>query len=110
MHSRSYREVPVRGGQSDILEFTKEGRFLYEVKIWRGAGYFKQGLREIEEYIIGEDYNGELLGVFYVVFDPTKSGSARKYLKSEITRNFVANHTVNIIIININLPIPSKKT
>ena len=109
LHSRSYREVPVRGGQSDILEFTKEGRFLYEVKIWRGKKYYEQGLREIEEYIIGEDSNGDLLGAFYVVFDPTKTGAARKYLKSDITKLFIAKHTVIVVAININPPIPSKK-
>ncbi len=71
LRSRSYREVEVRGGQSDLLVFTREQRYLYETKIWRGEDYYRQGLREIEEYIIGEDDDGALPSVFYIVFDPT---------------------------------------
>jgi hypothetical protein len=76
---RGYREVPVRGGQSDLLLFTREGRFLYEAKIWHGRSYFQQGMREIEEYILGEDDDQNLLGIFYVIFDPTKTNRARNY-------------------------------
>ena len=106
---RSYREVPVRGGQSDILVFDREGRFLYETKIWKGGEYFTQGLREIEEYIIGEDSDGQLAGIFYILFDPTKSASARRYRGSDISTETIGKRTVHIVIININPPKPSKK-
>lgn len=109
LEGRSYREVPVRGGQSDILVFTKEGRFLYETKIWRGPAYFNQGLREIEEYIIGEDNDGLLQGIFYVVFDSTASGKGSRYRKSDITDEIIVNRTVTIIIINLHPPTPSQK-
>jgi hypothetical protein len=106
---RSYREVPVRGGQSDILIFDGQGRFLYETKIWKGGEYFLQGLREIEEYIIGEDSDGQLAGIFYILFDPTKSAAARRYRGSDISTEIIGKRTVHIIIININPPKPSKK-
>lgn len=106
---RSYREVPVRGGASDILIFDRQGRFLYETKIWRGSEYFMQGLREIEEYIIGEDSDKQLLGVFYVLFDPTKSAAARRHRGSDLTNEVVANRTVHVVVVNVNPPPPSKK-
>ncbi|TEB05582.1 hypothetical protein Psch_02623 [Pelotomaculum schinkii] len=104
--SRSYREVLVRGGRSDLLSFTKNGRFLYETKIWRGQDYYIQGLEELEEYIIGED-DENLLGVFYVIFDPTKSGKAKKHINSYIKT--VGRYHVNVIIIHIKPQVPSKK-
>jgi hypothetical protein len=106
---RSYREVQVRGGNSDILVFDREGRFLYETKIWRGSENFTQGLCEIEEYIIGEDTDKKLAAVFYMLFDPTASAAAHKYLGSDLTTKIIANHSVHIISVNINPPIPSKK-
>ncbi len=109
LRGRSYREIPVRGGQSDILVFDSQGRFLYETKIWRGNQYFLQGIREIEEYIIGENSDQQLTGVFYVLFDPTKSAAARRYRGSDLTREIVANRTVHVIVVNINPPKPSKK-
>lgn len=106
---RSYREVPVRGGQSDILVFDREGRFLYETKIWRGSEYFQQGLREIEEYIIGENSDQQLTGVFYILFDSTKSAAARRCRGRDLTNEIIANRTVHIIVVAINPPKPSKK-
>ena len=100
----------VRGGKSDLLIFDREGRFLYETKIWRGVEYFQQGLREIEEYIIGEDTDKKLAAVFYIIFDPTESAAARRYIGSDLNTLIIAKHTVHIIVVNINLPIPSKKT
>ena len=108
LSGRSYREVPVRGGQSDLLIFTKTGRFLYETKIWRGQRNFKQGLKEIEQYILGEDCDNKLTAAFFIIFDPTKSSAARKYLGSDFTLETIANRTIRIIIININPPKPSK--
>lgn len=109
LYRRSYREVPVRGGQSDVLVFDKQGRFLYETKIWRGSSYFQQGLREIEEYIIGEEDDDQLAGIFYVLFDPTKSNAAHASLGSDISTTIVHKRTVQIVIININPPMPSTK-
>jgi len=106
---RSYREVPVRGGQSDILVFDRQGRFLYETKIWRGEAYYKQGLSEVEEYIIGENSDQYLAGIFYVLFDPTKSAAARRLLGSDLTIETVSQRTVNIVIINLCPPKPSRK-
>ena len=62
----SYREVPVRGGKSDILIFHEQGRFLYETKIWRGRQHYQNGLEEIHEYIVGEESDEPLSAVFYV--------------------------------------------
>jgi hypothetical protein len=104
---RSYREVPVRGGRSDILVLDKQGRFLYEAKIWKGITYFEQGLREIEEYVIGEDTDGRLAGIFYVLFDPTKSAAARRRIGSDVSSRVVRSRTVSVVVININPPKPS---
>lgn len=109
LNSRSYREVGVRGGQSDILSFSKGGRFLYETKIWRGEEYHKQGLRELEEYILGEGDDADLAGIFYVILDPTKNQSARNFLGDATTTITVANREVQIVVINLVPPTPSKK-
>lgn len=91
------------------MVFDREGRFLYETKIWRGKENFTQGLREIEEYIIGEDTDKQLAAVFYVLFDPTISAAAHKYLGSDIDTKIIAKHSVRVIVVNINPPKPSKK-
>ena len=109
LNSRSYREVDVRGGQSDILSFSKSGRFLYETKIWRGQEYHEQGLRELEEYILGEGDDPDLIGIFYIVFDPTKNQSAQSFLGDTTTTIIVANREVQIVVINLVPPTPSKK-
>jgi hypothetical protein len=106
---RSYREVPVRGGQSDILVFDRQGCFLYETKIWRGAEYYMQGVREIEEYIEGEDSDKQLAGAFYILFDPTVSAVARRYRGSDLTTEIIAKYNVRVVVVNINPPKPSKK-
>ena len=109
---RSYREIPIRGGKSDVMVFDNKGRFLYETKIWRGYGYFEQGIREIEEYIIGEkgeNSDSQLNGVFYILFDPTKSAAARQVLGSDLLTEHVAGKTVNIVLISLCPPQPSKK-
>jgi HEAT repeat protein/KaiC/GvpD/RAD55 family RecA-like ATPase len=107
---RSYREVPVRGGQTDLLLMAKNGRFLYETKIWRGPEYYEQGLREIEEYVIGEDDEQGLVGIFYVIFDPTKSRSAWRYLGDHITTAKVCERQIHVIVIDLVPPQPSKKS
>jgi tetratricopeptide (TPR) repeat protein len=109
LKSRNYREVPVRGGRSDILMFTKNGRLLYETKIWRGAGYYQQGLREIEEYVIGEADEQGLLGAFYVLFDPTKSNQAQTQLGNAFSTVTVLNQLVYVVVVNLVPPKPSKK-
>jgi hypothetical protein len=106
---RSYREVPVRGGQTDLLLMAKNGRLLYETKIWRGPDYYEQGLREIEEYIIGEDDEPGLAGIFYVIFDPTKSQCARGYLGDHLTVAQVCERKIHVIVIDLVPPQPSKK-
>jgi hypothetical protein len=109
LQGRSYREVKVRGGKSDLLVFSKDGKFLYETKIWRGIAYFKQGIREIEEYLKGEGDDSELKASFYIIFDATKSHHATKYLKREISTKAVLGKSVNIFVVNVWLPQPSKK-
>lgn len=108
--SRSYREVPVRGGQTDILQFVKQGRFLYEPKIWRGSSYYQQGLRELSEYIIGETDDEQLIGIFYVIFDPTKTRRAESHLGGAFSVAVIEGNKVNVVIINLSLPQPSRKS
>lgn len=106
---RSYREVPVRGGQTDLLLMAKNGRFLYETKIWRGPDYYEQGLREIEEYVMGEGDEPGLVGIFYVIFDPTKSHSAREYLGNQFTSAQAYNRQIHVTVIDLAPPQPSRK-
>lgn len=109
MCERSYREIPVRGGQTDIIVFAKEGRYLYETKIWRGQEYFQQGLREIEEYVTGENDDSQLKKIFYVVFDPTKSRNAKKYTEETTIIADINSVQMEVIIVDIVPPQPSKK-
>ena len=108
--TRSYREVKVRGGFSDLLAFSNNGRFLYETKIWRGPEYYAQGLRELEEYIAGEKDDGELKGAFYIVFDPTKSQSAGDFLRGSTVRIIMDTVQVDVVVVNLCPPPPSKKS
>lgn len=107
--SRSYREVPVRGGQSDILQFTKHGWFLYETKIWRGPQYYLQGLKELEEYTLGEDDSSQLLGIFYIIFDATKIAKAILFKGGAFSVEMVVNRAVDVIVIHVAPPEPSRK-
>ncbi len=102
-------EVEVRGGQSDLLVFTREQRYLYETKIWRGEDYYRQGLREIEEYIIGEDDDGALPSVFYIVFDPTTTRRAEAIIGSAVEVSEIAGRPVTSVVVHIRPPRPSKK-
>jgi hypothetical protein len=104
----SYREVPIRGGKADLLLFEHQEKFLFETKIWRGPEYYQQGLREIEEYIIGED-NEELRGIFYVIFDPTQTGRAEKHCKGIYSYEKLQGRSVDLVIVNLYLPTPSTK-
>jgi hypothetical protein len=106
---RSYREVPVRAGRSDLLLFIKDGKFLYETKIWRGPQYYIIGLKELEEYIIGEDINQDLLGIFYILFDPTESQRAKAYLSGDFTNVVIKNRAVNVVVVGLSPSVPSSK-
>ncbi|MFW9997194.1 MAG: tetratricopeptide repeat protein [Candidatus Odinarchaeota archaeon] len=109
LKNRSYREVPVRGGRSDVLVITEKGRLLYETKIWRGPDYYEKGIAEIEEYIKGENDDSSLLGVFYVVFDPTKANKAVDYQHGPFSTRKVGDFVLNTIIVHINPPTPSNQ-
>ncbi|ASJ52462.1 hypothetical protein BP422_02225 [Brevibacillus formosus] len=108
LSKKSYREVKVKGGQTDILVFTKKGKIIYETKIWRGPQYHEQGYKEIEEYIKGED-DGNLAGVFYIIFDPTVTGKASAYVNGDYSIKKIFNRDVHVVVINLFQPIPSKK-
>jgi hypothetical protein len=101
---RSYREVPVRGGKCDILAFTSGGkRVVLETKIWRGAEYYEQGLREIGEYLEGEATDCDYGGAFYVIFDPTKGDCASAHLGGWYTTQSTGRFAVDAIVIRIAL-------
>jgi len=106
--ARSYREVQTRGGNTDILAFEKDNRTLYEAKIWKGIDYHNQGFRGIKEYIQGENDDGRLAEVFYVIFDPTKGKCAEKEVKKNLFKYHIESRVVNVVVVNINLPLPSK--
>src|SRR6185312_7394 len=110
LRGRTYREVPVRGGRTDILAFSgSEGeRVIIETKIWRGPEYHEQGIRELEEYIRGESDDGRLLGPFYVVFDPTDSARAAAYEGSSISTRALADVRTDILAIRLRPPTPSR--
>jgi hypothetical protein len=105
---RSYREVPVRGGQTDLIVPIRNGRILYETKIWRGPEYFEQGLREIGEYVKGENDDKNLRAVYYVVFDPTKTKQASNYIKEKDLTKDIMGVDLEIISVDLNPGKPSK--
>jgi len=70
---------------------------------------YQQGLKQIEEYVIGEDSDQELLGIFYVVFDATKSKRAKAYLGQEFSTETVCDRDVGVVIIDLSPPKPSRK-
>ena len=108
LSGRSYREVPVRGGQSDILIFNSEGRLLFETKIWRGAQSFEAGIKELSEYAIGENTDDKLVGAFYIVFDPTKTNKATSHLGSRYSIIESSGYPIDVFVINLFLETPSK--
>jgi len=107
--SRSYREVPVRGGRSDILVHLPQGRLLFETKIWRGESSYNGGLAEISEYIHGENSDRGLLAAFYLLGDPTPSHSATKHIGAKRTLVRVAGFPTEVYIIDLSPPTPSAK-
>ncbi len=107
--NRSYKEVPVRGGRSDVLVYLNYGRrILIEIKLWRGQRYHEQAISELEEYARGENDDSKLLASFLIVFDNTESGAAAEYL----AQHAVAAESIQVrpfvVLIRINLPQPSK--
>jgi tetratricopeptide (TPR) repeat protein len=109
MNARSYREVPVRGGRSDIIFFEFDNkRILIEAKIWRGASYHEQGKLELAEYIAGENDDYQLLGAFYVVFDPTESARSIEHEGAPITMSEVGNIKIETVLIRAKPPQPSR--
>jgi tetratricopeptide (TPR) repeat protein len=109
MNARSYREVPVRGGRSDILLFEcSDQRILIEAKIWRGASYHEQGKLELAEYILGENDDGHLLGAFYVVFDPTESARSVEHEGAPVTIKEVGNIKLETVLVRVKPQQPSR--
>lgn len=109
LSARNYREVQVRGGRSDILGFSANGkRFLIETKIWRGKEYHEQGLRELAEYVEGESSDGEFVGAFYVVFDPTATAQSIAYEGASIGTRSYGNTSVDIMLVRLRPPTPSR--
>jgi hypothetical protein len=106
---RSYREVPVRAGRSDILVHLTEGRLLFETKIWRGESTYDGGLAELSEYIKGENSDGGLLGAFYVVCDPTESHSALAHIGADHTSVEVSGIPVDVYVVDLSPDTPSTK-
>ena len=91
------------------MVFARDGRYVYEAKIWRGLEYHEQGLREISEYILGENDNEELQSIFYIVFDATQGGQAQIKLGGETTSVSIEGKAVNIIVVSLTPPMPSRK-
>jgi tetratricopeptide (TPR) repeat protein len=109
LSARTYREVPVRGGRSDVLMFmSNRQRILIEAKIWKGPEYHEQGIREIEEYILGENDDKGLLGTFYLVFDPTEGARAAAHEGAAVSSRMVGGAAVDVIVIRLRPPTPSK--
>lgn len=109
MSVRSYREVQVRGGRSDLLLLERdETRILIETKIWDGGEDHEQGKRELAEYALGENDDGKLLAAFYVVFDPTQSGSAAEYMGASAATERSRGTSTETIIIRIKPATPSR--
>ncbi len=106
---RSYREVPVRSGRSDILVHLPQGRLLFETKIWRGESSYKGGLAEISEYVQGENSDRGLLGAFYIIGDPTGSKSAITHIGAKHTVVDVFGFPAEVYVIDLSPPTPSTK-
>ncbi|HUF54656.1 MAG TPA: hypothetical protein VMR52_12910 [Dehalococcoidia bacterium] len=62
---RTYREVPLGAGRSDILIFLPDSREVVEAKLWKGRQYHEDGLAELTNYLKSE----RLARGYYVVFE-----------------------------------------
>jgi len=58
---------------------------------------------------LGEDEDERLTGVFYVIFDPTKSNRAQAYLGGVFSSVTVADRETDVAVVDLSLPKPSKK-
>jgi hypothetical protein len=83
---------------------------LIETKIWRGANYHEAGIKELAEYVTGENDDGKLLGVFYVIFDPTGAQCATAHEGGPIAVRAVAGVSVEVLAISLRPPTPSKRS
>ncbi len=106
---RNYREVPVRGGRSDVLMFEMDGRLVFETKIWRGQANFNSGLSEIAEYIQGEGDDGLLTCAFYIVLDPTVTARAAAYISRDEVSSRLKEGNIEVVVVHIKPPQPSAK-
>ncbi len=101
---RGFREAHMAGGRSDLVYPFEEA--IVEVKIWRGAQYFEDGVAELAEYMRSQQY---AVG-YYVIFNHTKGPNS--ILKEKGTNPFEiildALH-IYCIFINTARPVPSKK-
>ncbi len=66
---RTYREVHIGAGRSDILLFLPDTKEIVEAKVWDGQQYHDDGLQELKSYMRGEG----LEHGYYVVFDYYKA-------------------------------------
>jgi hypothetical protein len=58
---------------------------------------------------MGEADDEELQGIYYVIFDPTSGMKAQKYLKGEWSTETILGKKVDVMVVNIAPPTPSKK-
>ena len=63
----------------------------------------------MKEYVIGEGDDPELKGIFYVVFDPTKSTSAQEHIGGAMCMTTLASREITVIVVSLAPPQPSKK-
>ena len=60
-----YLEVPTGRGRTDLILLHNRRKYIVELKVWGGAGYYEAGKRQLARYLSLE---GAVAG-YYIVFD-----------------------------------------
>ena len=60
-----YLEVPTGRGRTDLILLHNRRKYIVELKVWGGAGYYEAGKRQLARYLSLEDAREG----YYVVFD-----------------------------------------
>lgn len=102
LHSigRTYREVPIGAGRSDIIVLLPESEEVIEAKVWKGQQYHDDGLLELAQYVRTEG----LTRGYYVVFEFFRVEPLTP------NRDSLINSDVEIDVLFVHIPLtaPSK--
>ena len=100
---RTLKEVVTGRGRADVGLLDSRSRGLIEAKLWKGPQYFREGVRELGEYLRTE----RLQEGHYVVLDTTQ-GNALVEDRGVQWSDKVDGQTIHVFFVRVSSVVPSK--